>query len=171
MGDIFLSLRNQSMILLYRPSTNKVIWHQEGPWIHQHDVNILDNHRISVFDNNSRTTGSITDEGMVDGSNNEYIFDFLSGSISSPFQNAFKSLEIRSYTEGRGEIINPNEIFVEETNYGRLIQFNNTGKITWQYINRASDGKIYHVSWSRIISRSLGDQVRNAIKESKCQHH
>ena len=25
-GDVFLSIRNQSMVLLYRPSTNKIIW-------------------------------------------------------------------------------------------------------------------------------------------------
>jgi hypothetical protein len=171
MGDIFLSLRNQSMVLLYRPSTNKIIWHQEGPWIHQHDIDILDDHRISIFNNNSRLAGSASDEGIVDGSNTVYIFDFKSGSISSPFQNAFKSLDIRTPTEGLAEIINPNEVFVEETDYGRLIQFNNTGEIIWQYINRGSNGKVYRVSWPRLISRSLGDQVRNAIKESKCQHH
>ena len=29
-GDVFLSLRNQSMVLLYRPSTNKIIWKGTG---------------------------------------------------------------------------------------------------------------------------------------------
>ena len=33
-GDVFLSLRHQSMILLYRPSTNEIVWNSnilEGP--------------------------------------------------------------------------------------------------------------------------------------------
>ena len=42
-GDIFLSLRHQSMVLLYRPSENKILWKKEGPFTHQHDVNIIDN--------------------------------------------------------------------------------------------------------------------------------
>jgi hypothetical protein len=169
-GDVFLSLRNLSMIILYRPSNNKIIWHKEGPWLHQHDVDILDDHRIAVFDNNSKLHDT-SSELIVDGANNEYIFDFTTEALSSPFDNAFKSLEIRTPTEGRGEIINPNEIFVEETNFGRLIQFNKTGEISWQFINRASNGKVYYVSWSRLISRSLGDQVRNSIKEKNCQPH
>ena len=53
-GDIFLSLRSQSMVILYRPSTNKIIWKGTGPFFHQHDVNILDEHRISIFNNNKK---------------------------------------------------------------------------------------------------------------------
>ena len=48
-GDVFLSLRHQSMVLLYRPLTNEIIWKGTGPFFHQHDVDILDSHRISVF--------------------------------------------------------------------------------------------------------------------------
>ena len=39
-GDLFLSLRNQSMIVLYRPSTNKIIWKGTNSIIQQHDVDI-----------------------------------------------------------------------------------------------------------------------------------
>ena len=48
-GDLFLSLRNLSMIMLYRPSTNKVLWHQQGPWIYQHDVDIMSENDLSIF--------------------------------------------------------------------------------------------------------------------------
>ena len=55
-GDVFLSLRNLSMVLLYRPSTNEIIWKGTGPFSQQHDVvDILDDHRISVFNNNSKS--------------------------------------------------------------------------------------------------------------------
>jgi hypothetical protein len=43
-GDVFLSLRHQSMVLLFRPSTNEMIWKGTGPFFHQHDVDILDVH-------------------------------------------------------------------------------------------------------------------------------
>ena len=61
-GDLFLSLRSPSTVMLYRPSTNKVIWRKDGPWSKQHDVDILDDHRISIFNNNGReTTGRLPD--------------------------------------------------------------------------------------------------------------
>ena len=43
-GDLFLSLRSPSTVMLYRPPTNKVIWRKDGPWSRQHDVDILDDH-------------------------------------------------------------------------------------------------------------------------------
>ena len=52
-GDLFLSLRNQSMIVLYRPSLDSIIWQQQGPWITQHDVSIVNESVISVFNNNN----------------------------------------------------------------------------------------------------------------------
>lgn len=163
-GDVFLSLRHQSMIVLYRPSTNKVIWHKQGPWIHQHDVNVISDHQISIFNNNSVTSNKSVGYGIVRGSNNVLVFDFRSGEVSSPFQRGFGALDIRTKSEGRGEIIGK-EIFVEETNYGRLVQFDQDGVVSWQFINRANDGHIYLVNWSRTISRELGDRVlANVIK-------
>ena len=31
-GDVFLSLRHQSMVLLYRPASNEIIWKGVGPF-------------------------------------------------------------------------------------------------------------------------------------------
>ena len=50
-GDLFLSLRNVSAVMLYRPSTDEIVWIKRGPWIAQHDVDILDDHRIGIYDN------------------------------------------------------------------------------------------------------------------------
>ena len=38
--------------MLYRPSTNKVIWFKQGPWRFQHDVDIINKNTIAIFDNN-----------------------------------------------------------------------------------------------------------------------
>ena len=50
-GDIFLSVRSLSLIILYRPSTNEVIWYKQGPWRFQH-IDIVDDNTIAIFDNN-----------------------------------------------------------------------------------------------------------------------
>ncbi|MFC1843334.1 arylsulfotransferase family protein [Thermodesulfobacteriota bacterium] len=163
-GDVFISLRNQSMLMLYRPSTNKLLWYQQGPWLHQHDVDIVDNHTIALFNNNQTILG-------MKGTNQIIMYDFQSKRITKPFETAFGTLEIHTPVEGLFDLVNDNEIFVEETLSGRLLQFDKNGSIFWQYINRASDGKVYYVNWSRLISRGLGDKVRQKIKEVKCDEH
>ena len=57
-GDLFISLGHQSMIILFRPSTQQIIWKLSKEIFHQHDVNILNSHEISIFNNNSLNTAS-----------------------------------------------------------------------------------------------------------------
>ena len=164
-GDVFLSLRHQSAVLLYRPSANKVIWFKSGPWMHQHDVVILNDHQISVYDNRAALDG--VSAWKVRGANELLIYDFKNDEVSSPFKDAFSKLDIRTLTEGRGQMIG-NDVWVEETNYGRTLQFSRAGEITWQYVNRAKDAKVYLLNWSRPISRELGDKVRSIVTKEKC---
>jgi len=165
-GDVFLSLRHQSMIILYRPATNRIVWFKQGPWVHQHDVNVLNDHQISVFNNNAYRKG--VKENVVRGVNEVLIYDFDTGAVTSPWRGGFEKLQIRTITEGRGTPIS-DELFVEETNFGRALQFDAEGRVTWQYVNRASDGKVYLLNWSRLVSRELGDQVRMLVNESNCR--
>src|SRR5262249_410834 len=51
-GDLFISLRNLSMLLLFRPSENRLLWWTQDKMLSQHDVDILSDHQIGVFDNN-----------------------------------------------------------------------------------------------------------------------
>ena len=166
-GDLFLSARNLSLVLLYRPSENKVLWHKIGPWLSQHDVDIIDNERIGVFNNNSRR---VFNYYKVDGSNDEVIYNFRTDTTETPFQAAFKHLQVRTFTSGSGDFVGegPRELLVEETDHGRLIQFDRSGNVIWQYINRASDGRLYLLNWSRSISRDVGDSIRQAVEEARC---
>ena len=50
-GDLLLSLKNLNTVLLYRPSTDKVIWLKTGPWLEQHDVDFVGGSAITVFGN------------------------------------------------------------------------------------------------------------------------
>jgi hypothetical protein len=167
-GDLFLSLRNQSMVMLYRPATDQVLWFKQGPWVQQHDVNILNDHQISVFNNNAYPKGpnSVAADG-VRGVNEIMVYDFETGSVTSPWKEGFEKLGLRTIAEGRGEIVG-DEVFVEESTYGRAVQFDASGNVTWQFINRAADGKVYRLNWSRIVPHALGDQVRRAVSEATC---
>ena len=147
-GDVFLSLRHQSMVLLYRPSTNEIIWKGTGTFFHQHDVDILDNHRISIFNNNSK---DFVDGDVADGHNEVIIYDFKTNEYSFYLKDSLIENDVRTITEGRSEILKNRDLFVEETNYGRTLYFNADGSLRWTHVNRAENGNVYRAGWSRIL--------------------
>jgi hypothetical protein len=147
-GDVFLSLRHQSMVLLYRPSTNEIIWKGTGPFFHQHDVDILDSHRISIFNNNSK---DFVDGDVVDGHNEVIIYDFKTNEHSSYLKDSLIENDVITIGEGRSEILTNRDLFIEETDYGRTLYFNADGSLRWTHVNRANDGNVYRVGWSRIL--------------------
>ncbi|MDC0931951.1 arylsulfotransferase family protein [Methylophilaceae bacterium] len=148
-GDIFLSLRTPSMIILYRPSTNKIIWKGRGHFFAQHDVDILDNHRISIFNNNVR---AYFDGDEVDGHNKVVVYDFNTDSYSNYFDESLKQHDARTLSAGRSQFIKNNgSLFIEETDHSRLLYFDKNGSLQWEYVNRAEDNYNYLLNWSRIL--------------------
>ncbi len=151
-GDLFINLRQLNLVLLYRPSTNKIIWKKTGDWLCQHNIDIIDESRIAIFGNNV-TTGKYqsTSENLVDGHNIQYIYDFKNDSISSPYNTLFKKSKIKTFTEGRSRILPNGNIFVEETNHGRLI-FGNFNSVFWTYTNRVDKKYLSEFNWCRYIT-------------------
>lgn len=166
-GDVFLSLRLQSMVLLYRPATNEIIWTGTGPFFHQHDVDILDDHRISIFNNNSK---NFLDGDVVDGSNEVLIYDFKTNEYSSYLADSLIDNDVRTITEGRSQILPSGDLFVEESNYARTLYFNADGSLRWTHVNRADNGSPYRLGWSRILySKDDIQTVANFLKnKGKC---
>ncbi len=163
-GDIFLSLRHQSMVLLYRPSTNKIIWKGSRPFFHQHDVDILDDHRISIFDNNSK---NFVDGDVVDGHNEVIIYNFKTDKYSSYLKDSLADNDVRTITQGRSEILQNGDLFIEDTNYARTLYFNADGSLRWTHVNRADNQNIYIVAWSRILYTQDDIQIVNNFLENK----
>jgi hypothetical protein len=146
-GDLFLSMRHQSMLILYRPSSNKIIWRSTGKFLRQHDVDILDDRTISIFNNDSPFGFS---GAFVDGHNEVLIYDFNDSKTSKYLDGSLSSHDLKTVSGGRSQIIDNGDLFVEETNFGRSVYFDADGSLRWQHVNRAEDG-VYSVNWSRII--------------------
>ena len=155
-GDVFLSLRNQSMILLFRPSNNKIIWKGTGPFFKQHDIDILNEHKISVFNNNLK---NFIDGNVVDGHNEVIIYDFKEDKYSNYLKNIFVKNDIKTLNQGLSEILSNGDIFIEEQNFGRILYFDANGSLRWTYVNRAKNSKVYQLAWSRILHRKKDIQI------------
>ncbi|MCA8889093.1 MAG: hypothetical protein KDA46_09700, partial [Parvularculaceae bacterium] len=76
--------------------------------------------------------------------------------------------DVRTISEGRSEIVGDDDVIVEESNYGRLLRFDRDGEVEWSFVNRASDGKVYVVSWSRYLSPSQGAALAKTVSGSEC---
>ncbi len=163
-GDVFLSLRGQSMIILYRPSTNKIIWKGTGPFFDQHDVNILDDHRISVFNNNVKLFESSRE---VDGSNEVIIYNFKTEEYSKYLKESLISNSVKTPVSGRGKILLNGDLYVEETSQGRILYFNADGSLSWTYVNRADNRNIYRLGWSRILYTKDDIKMVNSFVDGK----
>ncbi|GGY55025.1 hypothetical protein GCM10007148_25990 [Parvularcula lutaonensis] len=57
---------------------------------------------------------------------------------------------------------------MEEQNYGRALALDTEGNIVWQYVNRASDGKVYLLRWSRFVPPEQAAELRKALAEIRC---
>ena len=165
-GDVFLSLRHQSIIILFRPNTNKIIRIISGPFFQQHDVDILSEEEISIFNNNTIWTP----KGEVIKKNSEIIiYNFKTNKFTKKFNDQLIRLSFKSETEGLHHILNDSSLFLEEQNYGRILLLNNKGDLEWEYINRAKNGKVYILNWSSIIDDyKFINYIKKMKKNKKC---
>jgi hypothetical protein len=149
-GDLLISARNRSTVFLYRPSANKILWLQTGPWLNQHDAHFLGDTAISVFGNDMvRVFG---DEKFLNGFNEEYVFNFKTGKTNSPYTKFFKDAAVSTANEGRAQVLPNGDLFVEETNKGRLLRGNGKG-LLWQYVDRIDEHTLAALSCSTFISK------------------
>ena len=160
-GDVFLSIRHQSAIIHYRPITNKVINYITGPFANQHDIDIISDKEISIFNNNNFFV------------NNDYseviIYNFETKKFKTLFNDQLQKNNFKTYSEGLSHIFKDGALMVEEQNHGRIILFNNKGEKVWEFINKDKNGDIGDISWSRVIEDELFiKKFKSLVKNKRC---
>lgn len=164
-GDVFLSLRHLSMLILFRPFTGKVVWWKIGPWLAQHDVVVLDESRIAIFDNRAELA---RDGGRVRGVSRELIYDFRYGSVTSPWEAGFRELALRVPSNGRGLPLPGGDILVEDTVHGQIVRFGPDGAVRWRYVQADAKGRRYWMFWSRYLPPEHYAAAIRATLERRC---
>jgi hypothetical protein len=164
-GDLFLSLRHKSLVMLVRPSTRKILWYRIGPWMAQHDVDILDDHRISVFDNAAYDRGA---GSYIDGNNQVMIYDFATDTVTSPWKAAMEKMDMLTASEGLVDFTLSGHLVMEESNSGRIVILDRAGGLVGEYYNRTEDGRRFKMAWSRYVPKAQGDAALTALATSSC---
>jgi hypothetical protein len=150
-GDIALSSRHLSSVALYRPSTNKIIWLKTGPWLNQHDINLLPDGSFSIFGNDVYDPKNGWPRPIQKDRSASYIFNPLNGDISQPYEDIMRKEKILSTLEGRLRILPNKDAFLEQANTGRLIRVSDD-TVRWEYVNNATDDTAAFLNWSRYFN-------------------
>jgi hypothetical protein len=144
----------------------RIVWVRTGPWVNQHDVDVVDDSHFSVFDNHRfKGPGQFA---WVEGANGVLVHDLATGQPPRPWGEAMAALEVRTVSEGLADLDPDGGVMIEETNYGRLLSLDAEGTLRWSYVNQASDDLVYHVSWSRLLSRAEGEALAAATAAAGC---
>ena len=143
-GDLLLSMRNFNLLAVVDPKTEKIKWHQTGPWIRQHDPDFHPDGTIFVFNNNRDET----EDGSLLGGSNIISIDPKSN-ISNIFYGATDEQKIFSNRSGSLQILENGNILIAEKAGGRLIEVTEDREIAWEFINR------YDYDWVAEIRQAI----------------
>lgn len=161
-GDLLLSLRNKSAVLILRPLDKSIIWLKVGPWQNQHDARFLGDHSISIFGNQVDRNLEILSKNGV---NEIFIYDFVKNMTLTPYTEILESLNVMTKTEGAARILDNGMVFIEETNSNRLLMLDKDMS-HWEYVNVYNNELSGAVSWSRYYYE---DELENLVKFSSCE--
>ncbi|MCB0738502.1 MAG: hypothetical protein KDC92_13380 [Bacteroidetes bacterium] len=168
-GDLLLSCRNISTIFLYRPENDSILWYKTGPWLCQHDVDVIDSCSISVFNNNvlfSQTRKRLQYHGQnqMDYLNSDSAFNSITiynlktDSTYNYHLSAFKENGLFTQIQGRCQIQPDGSSFVEINNMGLLCKVDSDGKLAWKtfipYIGNYK--KMQLPTWTRYLRLENG---------------
>ncbi len=157
-GDLFLSLRHKSLIIHYRPATNKIIRLIYGPFLRQHDVDIISDREISVFNNNSTSMGWKIEGNSADNEEmqNELIYSEIliynyEDSAYRPYlKDQFVKENIYSYNEALCQFLKNGDVFVESQNDAILYIMNEDEIILKKQYETDMDNRVHIPNWVRL---------------------
>jgi hypothetical protein len=142
-----MSMRSRNSIMLYRPKTNKIIWIKTGPWLAQHDCDFVDGKTIMIFGNDVLWNKNSL---LVNGHNDIYFYDFEKKEVIKPYTNLMKKIGIKTISEGRCDILSNGDLFIDESNNGKLYVINKDN-LKMIYTERYDKNHIKMFNWVRPI--------------------
>ena len=149
------------MIIHFRPSTDKIINLIHGPFFNQHDVDIVNDEEISIFNNNKKLHGVDHTEIII--------YNFKEKKFRKHLNRELKVENVKTPYEGVHKITPKFETFVESNVDGRILYFDENKKLKWQFVNNNNPSRfIYAINWSRILynKRDL-EKIRELKREKK----
>ena len=152
-NQVLLSMRELGAIGLLDLDREVFTWALRGPWVGQHDPDLLPNGNMLLFDNYGHYgQGGISRVIEFDPKTLELVWSYT-GDATRPFESKLRS--------GQERLANGNTL-ITESDGGRLFEVTRDGAIVWEYINPtrggAADEFIPVVSWGQRIDPAKLDR-------------
>jgi hypothetical protein len=165
-GQVLLSMREIDTLALLDLAQERIVWAVRGPWLAQHDPDILANGNMLLFDNlGNFLEPDGSDAGAAGGRSRVLEFDpstmeiawQYAGTEEEPFESDVRASQER--------LANGNTLITEETR-GRIIEVTPDHEIVWEFVNpvraegRGENGGdlIPIVSWAERIDPASLDR-------------
>jgi hypothetical protein len=160
-GDLFLSIRNRSAILHYRPDSNKLLRVIRGPFYHQHDVDLYNDTTISFFDNHISglntvelsVQSALTHSKTKLNDHSRIMLYHYGNDRFEPYSEAvFKKHGIFTPTQGLHHFLANGSLFVESTDQGVVFIIDKNGKaVLKRYLHQPKKGLVEPPHWVSVI--------------------
>ncbi|QDU76493.1 hypothetical protein Pan97_35430 [Bremerella volcania] len=152
-GDLFISLRDIHCVLQYRPSTDEILWSNATYWSSQHDVSIIDDSTIGVFDNNVfhvRGAGSQFHRGKY---NRFVTYNFETDQYDVLFADVFEKTNCQTKTQGRVRYFKEDDIlYIEPGDQDFFVVSDLANGTDYKCIIPGnSEGKMGRTFWFRLV--------------------
>lgn len=158
-GDIMVSSRHLNWIAVIDSVTEKIKWHQTGPFIRQHDPDFLPNGRIMVFDNRADT---ISNSRL--GGSRILSLDPVTRKVETLYEGDAKR-EFYTRGQGKGQPLANGNILLTEAASGRAFEVTPEKEVVWEFINRYDEDEILVITQA---TRYDNHYMEFAKGEEKC---
>ena len=133
-GDVMVSLRNISTVLVFNPDDLAVRHVSTGRFTRQHDPDFIDGNTYSVFDNNNigpPGAGQNSRIGIMSADIGQWEI-WYDGDGPSSFYTPVM---------GKSQWLDHGGILITESRYGRAFELDKDRNVVWEYINLVGEGR------------------------------
>jgi hypothetical protein len=144
-GQILLSFRELGAIGVVDLHSERLVWATRGPWLGQHDPDILQNGNLLLFDNYGHYQQPEGGSRVIefDPETMAIVWQYA-GDAEVPLESVIRSSQQR--------LANGNTLITESSG-GRILEVTREGHIVWQFVNPvhggSHDDRIPIVCWAQ----------------------
>ncbi|HEX8523192.1 MAG TPA: arylsulfotransferase family protein [Tepidisphaeraceae bacterium] len=131
-GMLLISLRDLDALILLDPAKRSVTWAMRGPWVRQHDPDLLPDGHLLLFDN--------LGNNVAGGPTRILEIEPQSGKVAWSFSG--KSRRLRSERSGGVQRLPNGNTLISEDDRGKLLEVTSSGDTAWEY----GDSRVHHAT-------------------------
>jgi hypothetical protein len=125
-GDLLVSLRAMNMLAIIDKDNGALKWHRQGPWLRQHDPDIMPDGTIELFNNRAALVNGHNPGSQI------MRLDPLTGDTGVVFPKGSADAFNSDIMGVHQALENGNRLIVE-SRAGRVFEVTPAGEVVWDY--------------------------------------